>query len=236
MYFLHIQYKILYLENTYIMNHINDLKLQIENLKASIKAIDDEAERLSSMEQAVKIVLNGGYGALGNASFRWYDETIAEGITATGRVGIQYITKKINEFVNKMSDTIGMDYVVSSDTDSIFGEAILTTDIGEITIGDLYSQYTDESLELKTNKDSVRTLTQSIKSASFDGEKVVYNNISYIMKHHVKKRMYRVKVNGDYVDITEDHSIMIIRDNMMQSVKPVDVLKTDKFVRLITKS
>ena len=36
-----------------------------------------------------------------------------------------------------------------------------------------------------------------------------------------------------YVDITEDHSIMIIRDNIMQSIKPADILKTDKFVKII---
>ena len=69
------------------------------------------------------ILLNKkGYGALGAAAFRWYDETIAEGITATGRVGIQYITKKINEFVNEKADTTGIDYVVSSDTDSVYFE------------------------------------------------------------------------------------------------------------------
>lgn len=69
------------------------------------------------------ILLNKkGYGALGAAAFRWYDETIAEGITATGRVGIQYITKKINEFVNEKAGTVGVDYVVSSDTDSVYFE------------------------------------------------------------------------------------------------------------------
>ena len=181
------------------------------------------------------ILLNKkGYGALGAAAFRWYDETIAEGITATGRVGIQYITKKINEFVNEKAGTTGVDYVVSSDTDSCIESTVLNTDIGDITIGDLYNQYTDESLELnQRGKDSVRKLNKPIKSASFDGEKVVFNNINYIMKHKVKKRMYRVKVKGDYVDITEDHSIMIIRDNIMQSVKPADILKTDKFVKII---
>lgn len=101
---------------------INDLKFQISELQKSINSLDDEVNRLSCMEQAVKIVLNGGYGALGAAAFRWYDETIAEGITATGRVGIQYITKKINEFVNEKADTVGIDYVVSSDTDSVYFE------------------------------------------------------------------------------------------------------------------
>ena len=101
---------------------ISELKFQITQLQQSIKDLDEECERYSAMEQAVKIVLNGGYGALGAAAFRWYDETIAEGITATGRVGIQYITKKINEFVNEKAGTDGIDYVVSSDTDSVYFE------------------------------------------------------------------------------------------------------------------
>ncbi len=40
-------------------NQINDLKFQISELQKSISALDDEVNRLSCMEQAVKIVLNG---------------------------------------------------------------------------------------------------------------------------------------------------------------------------------
>ncbi len=94
--------------------------ISIEDLKLQIKDLEDEVERLSASEQAIKIVLNGGYGAIGSAAFRWYDETIAEGITSTGQVAIRYITNKINEFINIHSGTTGVDYVVSSDTDSAY--------------------------------------------------------------------------------------------------------------------
>jgi cell division protein FtsL len=40
-------------------NQINDLKFEISELQKSISALDDEVNRLSCMEQAVKIVLNG---------------------------------------------------------------------------------------------------------------------------------------------------------------------------------
>ena len=40
-------------------NQINDLKFQISELQKSINSLDDEVNRLSCMEQAVKIVLNG---------------------------------------------------------------------------------------------------------------------------------------------------------------------------------
>lgn len=89
-------------------------------LKKEISELKEEVERLSAQEQAVKIVLNGGYGATGNVNFRYFDPTIAEGITATGQVAIRYITNKVNEHLNKEIGTVGVDYVVSSDTDSIY--------------------------------------------------------------------------------------------------------------------
>ena len=216
---------------------MEDLKTRLKELDESIALLDDDVNRLSCMEQAVKIVLNGGYGAIGASSFRYYDETIAEAITSTGRIAIEYITMKINEFLNKEvgegNEIEPIDYIVSSDTDSVTGDTILSTSIGNITIEDLYNRYTTESLELESNKDSVRTLTENIKSASFDGNSVNMNNINYIMKHRVKKRMYQIRVKNDIVTITEDHSIMVMRDNELQSIKPKDILKTDKFVRLL---
>lgn len=210
-----------------------EILAKIAALKEEIYFLENDANRLACMEQAVKIVLNGGYGALGSAAFRWYDETIAEGITATGQVAIRYITKKINEFVNERSGTVGVDYVVSSDTDSVTGDTILNTSIGKISIKDLYDKYTSKENELKQDgKDSVRTLNGSITSSSFDGKNIVNNNINYIMKHKVKKRMFRIKSGDSFVDVTEDHSVMVIRDNAMVSVKPKEILKSDKIIKI----
>lgn len=206
---------------------------EINLLKKEISELEDEINRLSSVEQAVKVVLNSGYGATAQVNFRYFDPTIAEGITATGQVAIRYITNKINEHLNKEVGSDGVDYVVSSDTDSSRYDTILVTDIGKIQIGELYDKYTNESLELETNKNSVRTLTKPIKSASFDGNDIVFNNISYIMKHKVKKRMYRIKVGNDHVDITEDHSLIVIRDGNMLSIKPIERLNGDKIVRIV---
>lgn len=215
-----------------------NIKDQILKLKQEIEFLENDVNRLSCMEQAVKIVLNGGYGATGSAAFRWYDETIAEGITATGQVAIRFITGKINDFLNVQSNTENVDRVPSSDTDSCVYETILNTSIGNIAIGELYEKYTNESLELKTNKDSVRRLIEPIQSASFDGERVVFNNINYIMKHQVQKKMYKVTISNssfdilDHVTITADHSIMVIRDNNLVSVTPSEIEVDDYLVYL----
>ena len=210
---------------------MNDIK----SLKSEISLLEREVERLAALELAIKIVLNGGYGATGSAAFRYYDEAISEGITATGQVAIIYVTNKINEFINREVGTEGIDHVVISDTDSTTGDTVLTTSLGKISIADLYNRYTDESTELKQNsKDSVRRLIEPVKSASFDGNEVVYNNINYIMKHRVKKRMYRIKCGDNSVDITEDHSVIVYRNGNTISIKPKDIDRTtDTIIRIV---
>ena len=125
---------------------------------------------------------------------------------------------------------------MASDTDSIFGSTNLNTSIGNITIGDLYDIYTNENTELcQHKKDSVRKLIQPIKSASYDNDtnSLVYNDIKYIMKHNVKKRMFRIKSKDNYVDVTEDHSVIINRNGNVMSIKPVDIIKGDKIIEII---
>ena len=68
---------------------------------------------------ARKISLNSAYGAIGNQYFRYYDLAIAEGITTAGQLSIRWIEKKMNQYLNKLLNT-DMDYVIASDTDSIY--------------------------------------------------------------------------------------------------------------------
>ena len=60
------------------------------------------------------------YGAIGNQYFRYYDLAIAEGITTAGQLSIRWIEKKINEYLNKLLETTDEDFVIASDTDSIY--------------------------------------------------------------------------------------------------------------------
>ena len=67
-----------------------------------------------------KIQLNSLYGALGNQYFRHYRLDNAEAITLTGQVAIRWIERKVNEFLNKCLKSTEKDYVIASDTDSIY--------------------------------------------------------------------------------------------------------------------
>jgi len=69
---------------------------------------------------ARKIQLNSAYGAIGNQYFRYYKLANAEAITLSGQVSIRWIERKMNDYLNKLLSTQDEDYVIASDTDSIY--------------------------------------------------------------------------------------------------------------------
>ena len=79
-----------------------------------------EIARCNNIQMAKKISLNSAYGAIGNQYFRYYKLANAEAITLSGQVSIRWIENKINNYLNKILKTEGTDYVIASDTDSIY--------------------------------------------------------------------------------------------------------------------
>ena len=69
---------------------------------------------------ARKVQLNSAYGALGNQYFRFYDLRIAEAVTKAGQLSIRWIESKMNKYLNTLLETDNEDFVVASDTDSIY--------------------------------------------------------------------------------------------------------------------
>jgi len=63
---------------------------------------------------------NSAYGALGSQYFRFYDLRMALGVTSAGQLSIRWIESKINNWMNKIIGSKDVDYVIASDTDSIY--------------------------------------------------------------------------------------------------------------------
>jgi DNA polymerase elongation subunit (family B) len=76
--------------------------------------------RYENNQMARKIALNSAYGAIGNEYFRYFLITNAEAITLSGQVSIRWIENKMNAYLNKLLKTDKQDYVIASDTDSIY--------------------------------------------------------------------------------------------------------------------
>ena len=97
-------------------------KQDYENEKDDSKKyeIEKRIARFNNLQLAKKVSLNSAYGALGSQYFRFYDLRMALGVTTAGQLSIRWIEAKLNEYMNKILSTSGVDYVIASDTDSIY--------------------------------------------------------------------------------------------------------------------
>jgi DNA polymerase elongation subunit (family B) len=93
-------------------------KKQYEKKKS--KELEKEIARCNNIQMAKKISLNSAYGAIGNQYFRYFKLVNAEAITLSGQVAIRWIESKMNSYLNKVLKTKDVDYVIASDTDSIY--------------------------------------------------------------------------------------------------------------------
>ena len=96
------------------------LKAKQQYEKTPTKTLEKEIARCNNIQMAKKISLNSAYGAIGNQYFRYYKLANAEAITLSGQVSIRWIENKMNKYLNKVLKTDGEDYVIASDTDSIY--------------------------------------------------------------------------------------------------------------------
>ncbi len=108
----------MYNERVIFKKKMIEAKKQYEKTKD--KQLLKEIARCNNIQMAKKISLNSAYGAVGNQYFRYYKLENAEAITLSGQVAIRWIENKMNQYLNKILKTDGFDYVIASDTDSIY--------------------------------------------------------------------------------------------------------------------
>lgn len=75
---------------------------------------------LDSKQMALKIALNSAYGSIGSQYFRYYDTHMAEAVTKTGQLVIRWVARDVNAILNRRFATTNVDYIIASDTDSIY--------------------------------------------------------------------------------------------------------------------
>jgi DNA polymerase elongation subunit (family B) len=95
---------------------------EYENEKDPVKRteLENKIARYNNLQLAKKVSLNSAYGAMGSQYFRFYDLRIALAVTLAGQLSIRWIENKLNGYMNSLLKTNGTDYVIASDTDSIY--------------------------------------------------------------------------------------------------------------------
>lgn len=96
------------------------LKIEQEYANTKNEELTSEISRLNNLQLARKIQINSVYGAMGSPYFRYYDLRMAEGITTSGQLAIRWVSKALNEFLNKACKTKDVDYCIYNDTDSCY--------------------------------------------------------------------------------------------------------------------
>jgi DNA polymerase elongation subunit (family B) len=214
-------------------------KKQKEAIKASedksaLNEIEQKIAFYDNLQMGMKILLNAGYGALGNEHFLYFKVENAEAITVTGQVVNQWTCSRLQDYLTKVFKE-EHNYWTYGDTDSVEGSSIINVNGKDITIADYY----DGCPELFTKRDvddenyvkSTKGLGHLTPSVSKDGV-LRYNAISYVMKHKVKKRMFRIEVGGNTVTVTQDHSIMVKRDGSIVECKPHEIQEGDVLITI----
>lgn len=201
-----------------------------------IKAVDiDNAKYMTSFwnarQQARKILLNSLYGSLLNQSMKFYDKRIGQSVTLTGRSIAKHMNAKINELITGVYDYKG-DAIVYADTDSLSNDSRIKTNIGDMTVEQLFDtcgikwQLGDKEYAADNNLSTI--------SYNPETDEVTFKPFNYVYRHKTSKERWLIETeDGKSVEVTEDHSVMVERGGELVEVKPSELTDNDILITII---
>lgn len=229
-----------------------------EELENAIRACIRAEELGNTQQLGAKTFINSCYGALASKFYQCSNTQIAESITLQGQDLIKYSTQKVNEYFKelwttdedvhkKIAETLkskhkdfnvenflenAKSHLEIGDTlqvygDSITGDSAIRMEDGSCeTIENLFNAYCDTDSD-----DKIRvSCDKRVYGCSSDFNPCTYP-IKYIMRHKTNKTIWRVTSTQKTINVTEDHSIVIVRNNIMCNIKPNDIdIDTDKLI------
>lgn len=185
------------------------------------------------------------YGAFATAYFCLFNENVAATITNCGRELTQTMSE-INQqywhnewhldeelhkrlYIKNPIQIGSYEPSIYADTDSCDKDTVLITNIGKLTIEEFYNRNIINGSNgiTTTGHESVKTNNTVL---NYNGS-LYQAPIKRIIRHKVSKQKWKLKTkSGKEVIITNDHSLIVFRNNVQIEVKPCDVLKTDKIL------
>ncbi|MFW6046364.1 MAG: DNA polymerase domain-containing protein [Candidatus Woesearchaeota archaeon] len=129
-----------------------------------------------------------------------------------------------------------IDYVVYGDTDSCVYDTEIVVNNEKVKIGEFYNRVDSDNLIYQDdfNNNFVK-LVDGFDALSYNKNGFIAENkrIKYVMKHKVKKRLFKIKWNGNEVVVTEDHSIIVERNNEIIDISPLNIKPYDKIFGIL---
>ena len=192
-----------------------------------------------------KIQLNSAYGAIGNEWFRYYDVQMAEAITLSGQLSIRWIETKLNEFLNKTLETDNYDYVVASDTDSVYlrlGNLVSKTCQGKSTedIVDYLNRACEKIIQpfIDSQYDDLSSLMSAYKNKMIMEREVIANTGVWTAKKRYMLSVYdsegvryadpKLKIMG--IETSRSSTPQIVRDSLKKMIGIIMNETEDKLI------
>ena len=195
-----------------------------------------KAEYLAQMtlnnviQMAAKIQINSLYGSLGSPYFRYYDVDNAEAVTVSSQLVNRWIERYITEYLNSILPE-QKERAIAGDTDSVTGDTVIEVNGKRLTIEEFYDSCNGSFIKYDIfNNDYVKACAGVSTPAVTTNFNKVIKPITYVMKHKVKKRMFRITAGDKSVVVTEDHSVMVKRGKKLISVQAKNIKKTDVLI------
>lgn len=208
--------------------------MDVATLQQELKRLQAEADLLGTSQHAKKVLLSSLYGALANGYFRHHRTKDAEAITIQGQQAVRYLAKRISHFISALVDeTVSPDEIyVYGDTDSVTGDSLININGNLVRIDDVFEQ-TDGEIHCSSNGTEVK-MTSGMSTETIDdfGE-IVQRPVRYVMKHKVKKRMFRIRVGKSEVTVTEDHSLIIRRNGKIMDATVAQIQSGDELIEVL---
>ena len=215
-------------------------------IRDKIEELNATYTKYHNWEQGTKIMINSFYGGLGNQYMYFFNPDLAECITKQGKNAILYAERNINDyFINhwyedretheKLGVTVHCpvkkQVTVYIDTDSCDKDTIIHCHDKDRTIEELYNECEQYGSAGNTmaGHESVRCPILVLNQSDANG--VYFAEAKRVIRHKVKKKKWKITTKtGKTVIVTNDHSIIVVRDGERISCKPLDILPTDKII------
>jgi len=225
---------------------IDPYNCSIEELEGEVERLNNLKEEYNGIQNAIKVFINSIYGASGSPWFECYNVLLAEAVTLQGQDVAKYASKCIDEYflnywhtdtelhkalgltrINKLNEKT---FTIYMDTDSVGKDTRVTTNKKSMTIETLYNEnFKNKYDKTLIGHESVSSLDK-ILNWSPDGG-LYFTPIKRIIRHKVSKSKWKLKTkSGKEVIVTNDHSLIVFRNNHQIEIKPKDVRRGDKVI------
>jgi DNA polymerase elongation subunit (family B) len=218
-----------------------ELKKQLIKDRQSMSSKDkleltQNIQKCNTFQHAYKITLNSTYGYCANVYAPLGDNDIGSSVTMTGQAAIKQSAEIFKQYLQAKIPSIPQDVLDNScqysDTDSVEGSTIICSNIGKFKIEELWQMYQDKSEKSATEHGHDVLEVSGLKVSSFNPDDKTHNlsKVRKIVRHRVSKRRFKIKSGDKSVIITEDHGLMVYRNDKFIRISPLDYKDGDKII------